>query len=172
MKKPFGKAANAEAAPESDRLEGFAHPRATAALFGHAAAEAELLGLYRAGRLPQAILLGGSEGIGKATLAWRLARFLAVYPDPVAPQVRAASSLAAPIDHPAVKRILGLAHSDISVLRREWDPDKKKHFTEIKAEHARAATHLFQRSSGEGGYRICIAGQQGAGRIKSCVARA
>ena len=156
MKRPSGKTANAEAPAESDRLEGFAHPRTTPVLFGHGAAEAGLLGLYRAGRLPQAILIGGREGIGKATLAWRLARFLAAYPDPDAPGVVAVRNLSAPMDHPAVKRILGLAHSDISLLRREWDSEKKKHFTEIKADHARAATHVFQRSSGEGGYRICI----------------
>lgn len=156
MKKPSGKSGVVDAAPESDRLEGFAHPRATAVLFGHGAAEAELLGLYRAGRLPQAILIGGREGIGKATLAWRLARFLAVNPEPSAPGALAAADLAAPMQHPAARRILGLAHGDISVLRREWDADKKKHFTEIKADNARAATHVFQRSSGEGGYRICI----------------
>ena len=156
MKRPFGRQAAAEAPPESDRLEGFSHPRATPALFGHTGAEAELLGLYRAGKLPQAIIIGGPEGIGKATLAWRFARFLANYPDPAAPAVLKAADLASPPGSAVSGRIAAMAYSDISLLRREWDSEKKKHFTEIKAEHARAATHLFQRSAGEGGWRICI----------------
>jgi DNA polymerase III subunit delta' len=156
MKRPFGRNAQADAPPESDRLEGFLHPRATHALYGHAGAEAELLGLFRAGKLPQAIIIGGPEGIGKATLAWRFARFLANYPDPAAPAVQSAADLASPPGSPASSRVAAMAYSDISLLRREWDSDKKKHFTEIKAEHARAATHVFQRSAGEGGWRICI----------------
>jgi DNA polymerase-3 subunit delta' len=51
-------------------------PRANPDLLGHEAAERELAGLWRAGRLPHAILLAGPRGIGKATLAFRFARFL------------------------------------------------------------------------------------------------
>ena len=156
MKRPFGRQAAVEAPPESDRLDGFSHPRATQILFGHASAEAELLGLYRAGKLPQAIIIGGPEGIGKATLAWRFARFLANYPDPAALAVLSATNLAAPPGSAVSGRIAAMAYSDISLLRREWDSEKKKHFTEIKAEHARAATHVFQRSAAEGGWRISI----------------
>ena len=156
MKRPFGRAAQADAPPESDRLEGFPHPRLTTGLFGHTAAEAELLTLYRTGKLPQAFILGGPEGIGKATLAWRFARFLANFPDPGAPAVLKAADLASPADSAVSGRIAALAHGDISLLRREWDGEKKRHFTDIKAEYARAATHVFQRSAGEGGWRICI----------------
>ena len=51
-------------------------PRANPDLVGHEAAERELERLYRTGRLPHAILLAGPRGIGKATLAFRFARFL------------------------------------------------------------------------------------------------
>jgi DNA polymerase III gamma/tau subunit len=51
-------------------------PRANPELFGHESAERELLRLHSLGRLPHAILLSGPRGIGKATLAFRLARFL------------------------------------------------------------------------------------------------
>src|SRR6266566_5517008 len=51
-------------------------PRANTDLLGHAAAEAELRRLFDSGRLPHALLLGGPRGIGKATLAFRLARFV------------------------------------------------------------------------------------------------
>ncbi len=42
----------------------------------------------KANRLPQAFIIGGQAGIGKATLAWRLARFLLAHPDPTAAAVQ------------------------------------------------------------------------------------
>ena len=52
------------------------HPRETTALFGHRDAEMALLNAYRSGRIPHAWLIGGAQGIGKATLAYRMARFV------------------------------------------------------------------------------------------------
>src|SRR6266478_9624796 len=51
-------------------------PRANPYLAGHAAAEAALLEAHAQGKLPHAVIIGGPRGIGKATLAFRLARFL------------------------------------------------------------------------------------------------
>ncbi len=52
------------------------HPRETSALFGHREAETALLNAYKSGRIPHAWLIGGGQGIGKATLAYRMARFV------------------------------------------------------------------------------------------------
>jgi DNA polymerase III subunit delta' len=65
-----------------------AHPRETTAFFGHREAEAALLQAYRSGRIPHAWLIGGAQGIGKATLAYRMARFVLAHRDPLAPQVQ------------------------------------------------------------------------------------
>ena len=70
------------------------HPRITSTLHGHEAAEQALLAAYRGGRMPHAWLIGGPAGIGKATLAYRLARFALANPDPAAPGVQRAHSLA------------------------------------------------------------------------------
>ena len=70
------------------------HPRTTGVLFGHASAEAALLAAYRSGRIPHAFLIAGPKGIGKATLAYRLARFVLAHPDPASPAVAKAASLA------------------------------------------------------------------------------
>jgi DNA polymerase-3 subunit delta' len=51
-------------------------PRANPDLVGHEAAESALLRLFQSGRLPHALLLSGPRGIGKATLAFRFARFV------------------------------------------------------------------------------------------------
>lgn len=142
--------------PESDRFDGAPHPRETLALYGHAAAERELLDAYRRNRLAQAWIVGGPEGIGKATLAWRFARFLLAYPDPAAPEVQGAASLAVPEGHPAARRIATLALADIFLLRREWNEKTKKYFTEIRVDDVRDITRAFHQGSGAGGWRVAI----------------
>ncbi len=62
--------------PEPDRLEGAPHPRETERLFGQEKAERAFLAALRSGRLHHAWLIHGPRGTGKATLAWRIARFL------------------------------------------------------------------------------------------------
>src|ERR671920_761131 len=79
------------------------HPRETTALFGHNHAEMALLNAYRSGRVPHAWLIGGPAGIGKATLAYRMARFALAHPDPAAPEVTSATSLAVADDHPVAQ---------------------------------------------------------------------
>jgi DNA polymerase III subunit delta' len=145
-----------EAPPETDCFPGAPHPRETTDLIGHAEAEAALLGAYRAGKLPQAIIIGGSFGIGKATLAWRLTRFLLAHPDPSAPEVQAADTLFVPPTHSIAQRIGALSHGDVFLLRREWNEKTKRPFTEIRAEDVRLAVQMFQQSASAGGYRICI----------------
>ncbi len=146
------------APPESDALEGAPHPRATLDFFGNAAAERDLLDAYRARRLPQTWILGGPEGVGKATLAWRFARFLLAHPDPAAPDVAAAIDLSVPRDHPIVGKMNALALGDLAVLRREWNSKVKppRPFSEIRVEDVRAATRMFHMASSSGGWRVCV----------------
>src|SRR6185295_1110511 len=80
------------------------HPRAASRLFGHGEAEHTLLDAYRSGRMPHAWLIGGPAGIGKATLAYRVARFVLAHPDPLAKDVQKAKSLAVADDHPVAQR--------------------------------------------------------------------
>lgn len=145
-----------EGPPESDVLPGAPHPRDTERLFGHSAAERDFLDAYREGRLPQAWLIGGREGIGKATLAWRVARFILANPDPSQPVVQRASDLHVDPSAPAARRISAQSHGDVVVLRREWDAKGKKHFTEIRVDDVRKAINLFHRAASEGGWRIAI----------------
>ena len=144
------------AIPESDVFPGAAHPRETMVLFGHEGAEAALLEGFRSGRLPQSIILGGQEGIGKATLAWRFARFLFANPDPASAEAVNAVDLAVAPTNPAAMRIAAMAQPDVTVLRREWNEKSKRHFTEIRVDDVRKSLGMFQLSSGAGGWRVCI----------------
>jgi DNA polymerase III subunit delta' len=138
----------------SDEVE-VPHPRATHVLHGHAEAEQKLLADYRSGRIAHAWLIGGPPGIGKATLAYRMARFALAHPDPSASAVRQATSLAVPPDSPVVRRIAGQAHPDLLVL--EPTPgDNGQMRTVITVDQVRRTVGFFGSTAGEGGWRVCV----------------
>jgi DNA polymerase-3 subunit delta' len=131
------------------------HPRETGVLFGHAEAERTLLDAYRSGHVPHAWLIGGERGIGKATLAYRMARFVLAHPNPATREVQAAKSLDIPPDHPVARRIAGQAHSDLLVLERTLN-DKGKLRQDIAVDDVRRAVPFFGSTAGEGGWRVAI----------------
>ena len=143
-------------AHESDKVEGAPHPRETQALFGRSGAEAELLDSYRAQRLHHAWLIGGPEGTGKATLAWRFARFLLANPDPRVPGVLTASDLSVPPAHPASASVASGAPGDVAVLRRVLNDKTGKFYSEIRVDDVRRMSGMFKQAARAGGYRICI----------------
>lgn len=143
--------------PECDRFGDAPHPRETTSLFGHGEVETLLLDELRSGRLPHAIILGGPEGIGKATLAWRLARFMLINPDYRAPAVQNATDLSAPPDHPQARQLAALAHPDVMLLRRTWPLGQKHPYTVIRVNDVRAMiARLHNQPSYTGGWRIVI----------------
>jgi DNA polymerase-3 subunit delta' len=131
------------------------HPRATTALFGHGAAEAALLAAYRSGRIPHAFLLVGPKGIGKATLAYRLARFVLAHADSASPDVAAATSLAVDAGHPVARRIAAQAQGDLLVLERTPN-DKGVLRQQIAVDDVRRTVSFFGSTAGEGGWRIAV----------------
>jgi DNA polymerase-3 subunit delta' len=131
------------------------HPRSTLALFGHGEAETALLDAYRSGRMPHAWLIGGPAGIGKATLAFRMARFVLAHPDPASREVQQAKSLAVDAEAPAAKRIAGEAHPDLLVLERTLN-DKGKLRQDIAVDDVRRSVGFFGSTAGEGGWRVAI----------------
>ena len=89
--------------PESDRLGEFPHPRTVTDLIGQSAAEQAIFDAFMSGRMPHAWLLTGPKGIGKATLAWRAARFLLRYGMPEIAEAAHATDMAVPDDHPVAR---------------------------------------------------------------------
>lgn len=135
---------------EGDRLLGAPHPRERFDFIGHEDAEAELLAAWKADRLPHAILLGGPQGIGKATLAYRLTRFV------LSGGNQAARDFSVAPDHPISRQVASLSHPDLLVLRRVKEEDKKAISQVIRVEDTRRITSFFGSTSAYGGWRVCI----------------
>ncbi len=138
--------------PERDVLL----PRETSVLYGHAEAERVLLEAYQSTRMPHAWLIGGPPGIGKATLAYRLSRFVLAHPDPKALDVQAAASLAVAVDNPVARRIAAQAQGDLLVLERVINEQTGKLYTVIRVDDVRRSVSFFGSTAGEGGWRIAI----------------
>ena len=131
-------------------------PRETSALFGHQEAEQVLLESYKSGRIPHAWLIGGPPGIGKATMAYRLARFVLAHPDPKSPAVQKAATLAVAPEHPVARRIAAQAQGDLLVLERTINEQTGKLYTVIRVDDVRRTVSFFGSTAGEGGWRIAI----------------
>jgi DNA polymerase-3 subunit delta' len=131
-------------------------PRATNVLYGHEDAERALLEAYRSQRLAHAWLISGPAGIGKATLAYRMARFLLVHPDPGSRPVRSATSLQIDAKHSVSRRMVAQAQGDLLVLERTINEKTNKLRQDIQVEDVRRTVAFFGSTAGEGGWRIAI----------------
>jgi DNA polymerase-3 subunit delta' len=131
------------------------HPRETSVLFGHREAEAALLNAYRSGRIAHAWLLGGPQGIGKATLAYRMARFVLANRDFRAPAVQGAQSLSVDPDDYAARLVTSGAHGGLLTLERSAN-DKGVMRTVITVDETRETIGFFGSTAAVEGWRVCI----------------
>jgi len=146
--------------PEPDRVEGAPHPRETVQLFGQDAAESEFLDAFNTGRLHHGWLITGPRGVGKATLAWRIARFLLATPlvqeeglfgAPPAPVTLDVSA-----DHPVARRMLALSDPGLFLLRRGPSDKGDRLAAEIRVSEVRKLGNFFALSAADGGRRVVI----------------
>jgi DNA polymerase III subunit delta' len=130
--------------------------RETRVFFGHTEAEQGLLSAYQSGRVPHAWLIAGEPGIGKATLAYRFARFVLANPDPRAAAVQKATSLAVDPEHPVARRVAARAETDLLALERVINEETGKLYTVIRVVDVRRTVSFFGSTAGESGWRIAI----------------
>jgi DNA polymerase III subunit delta' len=126
-------------------------PRANPDLVGHDAVERELGHLYQDGRLPHALLFGGPPGIGKATLAFRFARFV------IAGNAMSggASGLAIDPESGVFRRVAAGGHADLFTVERAWDPERRRLRAGIVVEQTREIARFLHLTAVEG-WRIVI----------------
>jgi DNA polymerase-3 subunit delta' len=137
---------------ETDRIEGFAHPREAFALLGQDAALERAARAVRTGRPPQAWLITGPPGIGKATLAYRIARYLLAFGATDA----GSADLAVPRDNPDAMRIASRAHPGLLILKRGLSESTGKLMKETSVDEIRKLAGFFGMTSGAGGWRVAI----------------
>jgi DNA polymerase-3 subunit delta' len=131
------------------------HPRETTALFGHRDAEMALLNAYRSGRIPHAWLIGGAAGIGKATLAYRMARFVLAHRKPLASDVQRAETLHIDPNDPVARHVAAGAHGGLLTLERTLN-DKGVLRTVITVDETRETISFFGSTAAVEGWRVCI----------------
>jgi DNA polymerase-3 subunit delta' len=138
---------------QHDTIEGVPEPAEHTGLVGHAEAAAQLAGAFRAGRLHHALLLAGPAGIGKATLAFRLAHHLLGFPDPS----KAPDGLLPPdAGSPLFRSIAQNAHPSLLHLTRPANDRTKGFKTVITVEEIRRLGRFLGMTAHDGGFRVVI----------------
>jgi len=146
----------AEERPSLDRLPGVPLPQENPCLFGHEEAERQILTAYRGNRLHHGLLFSGPVGVGKATLAFRLAKFLLAHPNGSARELAEAESLAIAERSPLHRRVGEGSHPNVLHLQRPWDEKRKTFRTVISVETIRRIVPFLGTTAGEGTWRIVI----------------
>src|SRR3954453_13265445 len=131
------------------------HPRETTALFGHHSAEQTLLNAYRSGQIPHAWLLGGPAGVGKATLAYRMARFVLAHSNPLGSDVQRAETLWVDPSNAVTSQVAAGAHGGLLTLERTLN-DKGVLRTVITVDETRETISFFGSTAAVEGWRVCI----------------
>lgn len=132
--------------PEPDRVPGAPHPRHTDRVIGQDHAIAEFTEAARSGRLHHAWLLTGPRGVGKATLAWAIARWM----------LAGAAGPFGAADTPEARRMAALAEPRLHLVRRPWDDKAGRLSAQITVDEIRRLLSFFHLSAAEGGRRIAI----------------
>jgi DNA polymerase-3 subunit delta' len=125
------------------------HPREVFHLQGHEAAETAFEDARARGRLHHAWLLTGTEGVGKATFAYRAARRLLG-----APADDRYGVLGADPEHPVSRQIIARAHPDLLMIERLGEDGKAR--KTIPVDEARKLSEFFSKSPATAPHRVAI----------------
>lgn len=136
--------------PQPDALEGAPHPRETARLFGQDRAAAQFIAALQAGRLHSGWILSGPRGIGKATLAYRIASVL------LDPPAGGDGTLDPDQSGAGWRQIQAEAHPRLFVLKRGPNQTGSALSQVISVDRVRALKEFFHLSAADGGHRVVI----------------
>lgn len=125
-------------------------PRRNPELVGHREAAASVQRAFARGRPHHAWLIAGAPGIGKATLAFRAARWILAGARPADPP------LALDPAHPVFRRVGAGSHADLHVIQREWNQKTRRMSSVLTVEQVRGIGRFLHLSAGEGAYRVVV----------------
>ncbi|MFL2802142.1 MAG: AAA family ATPase [Paracoccaceae bacterium] len=135
---------------EVDKIPNVPHPRTNKKIYGHNKAKNLFLKSLKIGKLHHAWLIHGPKGVGKATLAWKIAKLLQNgFKDFDKIEEESELSLIS-------RRIEALSEQSILLCRRQFDKTKKRFLQEISVDEIRKINHFFSLSNTSSNYRIVI----------------
>jgi len=146
--------------PTPDQVPGARHPRDTETLVGQDTAEQDFLTAFQASRIHHAWLLCGPRGTGKATLAYKIARFLLATPSSDSDSLFGAppppTTLDIPHDHPVAQRVAAGSEPGLRVVIRSVNPKTDRLRDQIVVDDIRRMSDFFHLSMADGGHRVVI----------------
>ena len=143
--------------PEVDRQDGTNHPRHTKILYGHKTSRLDFLDAFNTNRLHHAWMISGPRGIGKATLGYKISKFiLSRNQSSELINNELQNTLDIPLDHPVSRRIDALGEPNLYLVRRIWDEKLKKFKQNITVDEIRKLKNFFNMSATDGGWRVAI----------------
>lgn len=150
---------------KKDNTETIPHPRENPDFIGNEAVCKQMEQDILSGKIPHAWLLYGPRGIGKATLAYRFARYLLAQGKTVAlpagqgslfPEEKVEARLYVDPRHPAFMRVSAGSHADLLVLEDGKEGEEGNTTGNILIEEVRKATHFLRHTPSETPYRVVI----------------
>ena len=131
-------------------------PRQNDLLVGHADSETAFLEAWNSGRLAHSWLICGPKGIGKATLAYRIARFVLSGGGAKDMFGGGPTSLEVDPHNPGYRMVMSGAHPDLKIIERGWSDDGKKRSRDISVDDVRGVGEFLSLTPSLGGWRVVI----------------
>jgi DNA polymerase-3 subunit delta' len=142
--------------PIFDQIDALPLPHEQTQFFGHQEAEQTLLSAWQSGKMHHAWLLTGPKGIGKATFAYRAARFIFQDGSDSYSPLITPSDLGVDAGSHISRQVANRAHPNLLSIERPFDVKGKKFRTEITVDEVRKTTKFFGATAGENTWRVCI----------------
>ena len=148
---------------EPEEPDGLQPPRYSTLCLGHEQVETKLLDLINSGNMPHAVIFSGPVGIGKSTMAFRLARYLLKHGTADSAQDSLfgdapleATNLNVAADDPVFTKVAAGGHPDLLTLEYSLEPKKVGKQADIDVYTARKVAPFLRMTSADGGWRVVI----------------
>ncbi|PJB70429.1 MAG: ATP-binding protein [Alphaproteobacteria bacterium CG_4_9_14_3_um_filter_47_13] len=143
-------------------------PRQMVDCLGHEEIEAALKARIKDNTLPHALIFSGLQGIGKSTLAFRLARYLfkqgkdsgqsaegGLFGTDL-PKEEAAQNIFVAPDESVFRQVASGGHPDLLTIERLFDDKKNRYKGTVEVDEIRRITPFLRKTASQGGWRVVI----------------
>ncbi|MCB9989110.1 MAG: DNA polymerase III subunit delta' [Rhodospirillales bacterium] len=152
-------------APVTEAGDGLVPPREMTSCTGQENIESFVLAMAQSQRMPHALIFAGPEGVGKATMAFRLARYLFKHGNTEddsgglfgeALPAEKPENLSVPSADPVFRQVASGGHPDLMTVERETDEKTGKVKSGVSVDSVRKVAPFMRMTASQGGWRIVI----------------